>query len=115
MSCSSARPGPCRPSAPGTAVNWFQKALEEHVDAPGLILDLRGNPGGLGLMACGIAGWLIDEDGFELGVMQFRDTEMKFVVNPRLDPWKKPVAVLVDEGSASTSEIGNSVKSSAAT
>ena len=56
-------------------------------------------------MACGIAGWLIDEDGFELGVMQFRDTEMKFVVNPRLDTWKKPVAVLVDEGSASTTEI----------
>lgn len=90
---------------PMQVMPWFQKALEEHVDAPGLILDLRGNPGGLGLMACGIAGWLIDEAGLELGVMQFRDTEMKFVVNPRLDPWKKPVAVLVDEGSASTTEI----------
>ena len=90
---------------PMQVMPWFQKALKEHADAPGLILDLRGNPGGLGLMACGIAGWLIEGDGFELGVMQFRDTKMKFVVNPRLDPWKKPVAVLVDEGSASTTEI----------
>ena len=90
---------------PMQVMPWFQKALKEHADAPGLILDLRGNPGGLGLMACGIAGWLIEGDGFELGVMQFRDTKMKFVVNPRLDPWKNPVAVLVDEGSASTTEI----------
>jgi carboxyl-terminal processing protease len=90
---------------PMQVMPWFQKALEEHADAPGLILDLRGNPGGLGLMACGIAGWLIEGDGFELGVMQLRDTKMRFVVNPRLDPWKKPVAVLVDEGSASTTEI----------
>ena len=90
---------------PMQVMPWFQKALKEHADAPGLILDLRGNPGGLGLMACGIAGWLIEGDGFELGVMQFRDTKMKFVVNPRLDPWKKPVALLVDEGSASTTEI----------
>jgi carboxyl-terminal processing protease len=56
-------------------------------------------------MACGIAGWLIEGDGFELGEMQLRDYKMKFVVNPRLDPWKKPVAILVDEGSASTTEI----------
>jgi len=90
---------------PMQVMPWFQKALKEHEDAPGLILDLRGNPGGLGLMACGIAGWLIEGDGFELGEMQFRDTKMKFVVNPRLDPWKKPVAILVDEGSASTTEI----------
>ncbi len=90
---------------PMQVMPWFQSALEEHADAPGLVLDLRGNPGGLGLMACGIAGWLIEGDGFELGVMQFRDSEMKFAVNPRLDPWKQPVAVLVDEGSASTSEI----------
>ncbi len=90
---------------PMQVMPWFQKALEEHVDAPGLILDLRGNPGGLGLMACGIAGWLIEGEGLELGVMQFRDSKMKFVVNPRLDPWQKPVAMLVDEGSASTTEI----------
>ena len=84
---------------------WFQSALKEHAEAPGLILDLRGNPGGLGLMACGIAGWLVEEEGLELGVMHSRDSDLKFMVNPRLDPWKKPVAVLVDEGSASTTEI----------
>ncbi|MAW77801.1 MAG: hypothetical protein CMJ95_10525 [Planctomycetes bacterium] len=90
---------------PMQVMPWFQKALEDHAEAPGLILDLRGNPGGLGLMACGIAGWLVEEDGLELGVMHSRDSDLKFAVNPRLDPWKNPVAVLVDEGSASTTEI----------
>lgn len=90
---------------PMQVMPWFQKALQEHADAPGLIIDLRGNPGGLGLMACGIAGWLIEQEGLELGVMKTRESELKFAVNPRLDPWNNPVAVLVDEGSASTSEI----------
>ncbi len=84
---------------------WFQKAIQKNRDARGLIIDLRGNPGGLGLMACGIAGWLLETENLELGVMKMRDHDMHFVVNPRLDPWKKPVAVLIDEGSASTAEI----------
>ena len=70
-----------------------------------MILDLRGNPGGLGLMACGLAGWLIEDEGFELGTMKTKANDMNFSVNPRLDGWVKPVALLIDEGSASTSEI----------
>ena len=90
---------------PMQVMPWFENALKKNRDAPGLVIDLRGNPGGLGLMACGIAGWLLEEDHLELGVMTTRNTQMRFVVNPRLDPWTKPVALLIDEGSASTAEI----------
>lgn len=90
---------------PMQVMPWFQSAIQEHKDAKGMIFDLRGNPGGLGLMACGLAGWLIEDAGIELGTMKTKATEMNFVVNPRLDGWVKPVALLIDEGSASTSEI----------
>lgn len=90
---------------PMQVMPWFQSAIQEHKDAKGMIFDLRGNPGGLGLMACGLAGWLIEDAGIELGTMKTKATEMNFVVNPRIDGWVKPVALLIDEGSASTSEI----------
>ena len=90
---------------PMQVMPWFENAIQEHRDAKGMILDLRGNPGGLGLMACGLAGWLIEDEGFELGTMKTKANDMNFSVNPRLDGWVKPVALLIDEGSASTSEI----------
>jgi carboxyl-terminal processing protease len=71
----------------------------------GLIVDLRGNPGGIGGMAMGMAGWLIDTPGLVLGDMLLRDSTIHFAVNPRVDVFKGPVAVLVDGSSASTSEI----------
>ena len=52
-----------------------------------------------------MAGWLIEDEGFELGTMKTKANDMNFSVNPRLDGWVKPVALLIDEGSASTSEI----------
>jgi carboxyl-terminal processing protease len=37
--------------------------------------------------------------------MYLRDTSIKFVINPRAEVFKGPVAILVDGSSASTSEI----------
>jgi carboxyl-terminal processing protease len=71
----------------------------------GLIIDLRGNPGGIGGMAMGMAGRLIDKQGLRLGDMYMRDSTVHFVVYPQADVFKGPVAVLVDGSSASTSEI----------
>jgi carboxyl-terminal processing protease len=71
----------------------------------GFIVDLRGNPGGLGIMATGMAGWFIDTPNQQLGVMQTRQGPLKFVVNPRSPAYRGPLAVLVDGPSASTSEI----------
>jgi carboxyl-terminal processing protease len=69
------------------------------------VIDLRGNPGGLGGMAMGIAGFLLEKPDLKLGTMYMRDTTLKFVVNPRPEVYNGPVAVLVDGLSASTSEI----------
>jgi carboxyl-terminal processing protease len=89
----------------------FQKAIDEHRSAAGIVVDLRGNPGGLAIMMTGIAGHFIGER-IPLGVMKTRDTELKFTVNPRLvsaggqrvDAYAGPVAVLVDGMTGSASE-----------
>jgi len=89
----------------------FQLAIDENRDAGGIVVDLRGNPGGLAAMMMGIAGHFIPEPK-SLGTMKSRDNELKFTVNPRLvsaagervNAYDGPVAILVDGLSASASE-----------
>ncbi|HLW75868.1 MAG TPA: S41 family peptidase, partial [Bryobacteraceae bacterium] len=83
----------------------FADEVGSCLDCDGLIIDLRGNPGGIGGMAMGMAGFLIDTPNQKLGDMLMRDATLHFVVNPRTPHFKGPVAVLVDGSSASTSEI----------
>jgi carboxyl-terminal processing protease len=83
----------------------FQQTVENCKPCDGLIIDLRGNPGGIGGMAMGMAGFLVDKPNQRLGTMYLRDSTLNFVVNPRADIFAGPVAVLVDGCSASTSEI----------
>jgi len=83
----------------------FQQTVENCKACDGLIIDLRGNPGGIGGMAMGMAGFLVDKPNQRLGTMYLRDTTLNFVVNPRAKVFSGPVAVLVDGCSASTSEI----------
>jgi carboxyl-terminal processing protease len=90
---------------PGSIMPAFEAALKGFAKAPGVILDLRGNSGGIGVMAMGIAGFFIDREGLTLGEMKTRDTTLKFVIFPRPETYSGPLAILVDEGSASTSEI----------
>lgn len=77
----------------------------------GLVIDLRGNPGGIAGMIRGIAGHVIDEE-VVLGRMRTRQARLEFPVNPRrvtsdgraVTPFAGPVAILVDGLTASTSE-----------
>lgn len=69
-----------------------------------LVLDLRGNPGGVGAMSVPVARLLLSEPG-SLGRLQFRDFTQDFNVEAGANPFKGPVVILVDEGTASTSEI----------
>ncbi len=70
----------------------------------GLVLDLRGNPGGVGAMSIPVARLLLTEPG-SLGKLQFRDFAQEFNVAGDPAAFTGPVIVLVDEGTASTSEI----------
>jgi carboxyl-terminal processing protease len=86
-------------------------AVDQFRNADALVFDLRGNPGGLALMVNGIAGHVIEEP-LALGTMQTRENKLQFKVNPRLvtndgrrvAPFAGPVAILVDEQTASASE-----------
>jgi carboxyl-terminal processing protease len=131
-------------------VKQVQVAMEDLRDAGmrALVLDLRGNPGGVGAMAVPVARLLLAEEG-SLGTLRFRDFEQELKVEHADDAifdepssvtptapaapqdpaegvaapaaatgddpkrasssasraFAGPVVVLVDEGTASTSEI----------
>lgn len=82
----------------------IREAIRSMADAPGIIFDLRGNPGGVGQMASGIAGLLTDKSA-SLGTMQMRSGFQKFAVFPQSSPYLGPVVLLIDQLSASTSEV----------
>jgi carboxyl-terminal processing protease len=90
---------------PARLMPAFEAAIKSFQQSGGVIVDLRGNPGGIGIMAMGLAGWFIDKPGQRLGTMYTRATPLNFVVNPRLPTFRGRVAILVDGTSASTSEI----------
>lgn len=89
----------------------FALAIDRFRDRDGLVVDLRGNPGGLADMIRGIAGHLVNEP-VVLGRMRMRGLDLEFRVNPRRSttdgravvPYGGPVAILVDELTASASE-----------
>ena len=92
--------------------NPVARAVDAFRGADGLIFDLRGNPGGLAAMIDGVAGHILDRPDL-LGTMRMRQVpQLKFVVNPRtttidgrvVKPYGGPVAILVDEMTASASE-----------
>ena len=83
----------------------FEKAIHDCGQCKGFVIDLRGNPGGVAVMANAIAGWFIKENDVKLGTMYQRGVELKFAVIPRLNGFGGPLAILVDGASASTSEI----------
>jgi carboxyl-terminal processing protease len=79
-------------------------ALREFHDAPGIIFDLRGNLGGIVGLAPGILG-LIETRQTSLGAMSMRSEKINLAVFPQARPYTGPVAVLIDGGSGSTTEI----------
>ena len=89
----------------------FQKAMDRFRSTDGIVIDLRGNPGGLAGMIMGLSGHFLAERA-TLGVMKTREQELRFNANPRLvnaagervEPFKGPVAILVDGMTGSASE-----------
>ncbi len=73
-------------------------------EAAGIIMDLRGNPGGVGMLATSMASLLVTEKT-NLGVMQLRSGHLNFKAFPQPDGYRGAVVILVDGQSASTSEV----------
>lgn len=90
----------------------FDAAMDELRDTDGIIVDLRGNPGGLGAMVMGTSGHFLDSR-VSLGTLKSRDRDMRYMANPRLvgangrrvKPYAGPVAILIDGLTGSTSEV----------
>ena len=90
----------------------FQAAIDQYRDADGIVIDLRGNPGGLAGMIMGLSGHFLAERS-TLGVMTTKHAQpLRFNANPRLvngqgervEPYAGPVAILVDGLTGSASE-----------
>ena len=90
----------------------FDRAVDELRDCRGIVVDLRGNPGGLGFMVAGVGGHFLDS-AVSLGTMRTRAGEARFAVNPRrattrgepVRPYAGRLAILVDPLTGSTSEV----------
>lgn len=90
----------------------LERAVDSVRTCDGIVIDLRGNPGGLGAMVMGFGGYFMDTTR-SLGTMRTRQVALNFVINPRssrpdgrmVSPFRGPLAILVDPMSASTSEI----------
>jgi carboxyl-terminal processing protease len=96
-----------------TAVSaGFDRAVDRFRAADGIVIDLRGNPGGVLTMVMGISGHFLGEP-VSLGTIRTAESELKLVANPRrvapdgraVEPYTGPLAILVDSGSYSASEI----------
>jgi carboxyl-terminal processing protease len=90
----------------------LERAVDRVGDCVGIVLDLRGNPGGAGAMVMGFGGYFVDS-ALSLGTMRSRQLALRFAMNPRrvkndgsaAAPFHGPLAILVDPMTASTSEI----------
>jgi carboxyl-terminal processing protease len=87
-------------------------AVNELRGADGIVVDMRGNFGGVGGMAMGVAGHFTERMD-TIGTMITRGGRLQFVANPRrstrageaVRPFAGPVAILTDALSISTAEI----------
>ncbi|TPV92518.1 MAG: hypothetical protein B7733_25485 [Myxococcales bacterium FL481] len=90
------------------AVDELRRRVAEFVtrEVGCLVLDLRGNPGGVGAMVIPVASLFVSRTT-PLGQLDMRDFTQRLDARPTANerPFLGPVAVLVDSQTASTSEI----------
>jgi carboxyl-terminal processing protease len=85
-------------------IKEYQAALLDEHNSAGVVIDVRGNMGGLIFLTMGMSGWFVDEP-HSLGNMQSKTNRLKLAINPRKPKFDKPVAILVDECSVSCAEL----------
>ena len=91
--------------APDNVMQTFEEA--EQIATRGLLIDLRGNAGGLAGMTMGIANRLVPdtEERRQLGIQTMKGAKINYVLIPGAQSYLQPVAVLIDECSISSAEI----------
>jgi carboxyl-terminal processing protease len=82
----------------------FCAALRGMADAPAIVIDLRGNRGGVLTMVQGMGSLLAKQDAI-FGEMRTRQGGAIFRVSPARHPYKGSLAVLIDGESQSASEM----------
>lgn len=96
----------------GPVAPRLDEAMSAYRHCRGIVLDLRGNVGGVAAMVMGVAGYFLDST-VSLGTMTTRGAVLRYVTNPRrsdrfgrpLPPYAGALAIVVDGMSASTSEM----------
>lgn len=82
----------------------LRAAIAEFSGLKGIIIDLRGNPGGIGQMTTGLAGLLVKEQT-TLGTNKDRISENELLVYPQENAFYGKVVILTDGGTGSASEV----------
>jgi C-terminal processing protease CtpA/Prc len=81
----------------------FSQALDGMMDARGLVIDIRGNPGGQHQVGEAIAARLVKRKTL-FSLFRYRDRLEKVLVRPHGKTFTGPVVVLIDGQNASASE-----------
>jgi carboxyl-terminal processing protease len=79
-------------------------ALREMRNAPGIIIDLRGNEGGLLGMVSGLGG-LLQNYSSDFGTMKTRFDQNPVRVSPQRQPYTGPLVILIDGSTQSAAEM----------
>jgi carboxyl-terminal processing protease len=80
------------------------EAVASMLDAPGLVIDLRGNGGGDDSVAVGLAGQLFDKPTQLMVTRTRKGEDLYYKAKPAKRPYLGPVVLLVDGASGSASE-----------
>jgi carboxyl-terminal processing protease len=84
-------------------LDQLRQAVKSFHDAPGIILDLRGAPGGEIAVTTALAGLFYTERA-SLGITRLRQGELYRPVFPDSNAYTGPLVILTDEGTVSAAE-----------
>jgi len=85
-------------------VGQFRTAMENFRDATGIVIDLRGNRGGIAQVASEVARQFCRERA-SLGTTKSRAGEQSLGVLPNSEAYQGPLIILTDEGTGSSAEV----------
>ena len=86
-------------------VTSMKKAIKEHPKAKGYVIDLRNNPGGLLNQAIGVVDMFVDHGIIVSQKGKVASENLIYNARPDNSDTKTPIVILVNDGSASASEI----------